>query len=560
MFDILEKKPLINIPGLPWIIFIIGVFFRLINFPGIPSGLNQDEVAAGYEAFSILHTHADKWGNIFPAYFSAWGSGQSVLLSYLQIPFIHFLGLNVLSIRLPSVILGILILPLIYLVTKEWFDKKTALISLIMASLLPWPSMISRWGLEANILPFFTLLGLYLVTLSIKIYQKNKLNFRDKLIILFSFLPFSLGFYSYGLSLIPGFLFLLIFLVLYRRIITKHKWLAVSSIAIFILTSLPILFFIVKNNILGHSLFFEKYLPFSIPLLQSSRLNQINDDWITTIASNIYFVVAGFPDSISWNNDSVFLPLGLFSFPFFIIGLIILAKSKLINHLKLTTDSTSALALILILSFSPLLLFVPMNTTRSNSILYVVIIMIAFGITSLEAKIADSNFKKYFVKIIVSWIILYGLVFQFNYNFLYPKKVEAEFNRNIENTLKLAKDKSLPDEQVYLTKEVLINYVFPLFVFQIDPQYFRNNSQISLDSGGYNVYKFDNFVYDKDYLELQPETSWIAILKPCQNDWCDRLTTLNDKQKCYRYDTLSEDNVWKVVRCYAKYGNNVPNF
>lgn len=535
-----------------WLILAFGIFFRVINFPGIPAGLNQDEVAAGYEAFSLLHSGADKWGNILPAYFVAWGSGQSVLLSYLQIPFIYIFGLNVFSIRLPSLILGILILPLIYKLAQKWFDTKTALIALLLASFLPWPVVISRWGLEANILPFFIILGLYLITLSLEIYQKNILKLSQKILILVSLLPFSLALYAYGLSIIPVAIFIIIFIFSYKKYLLKHKSLAISSILIFGFFSIPMALFVIKNNILKTNLGFEKYLGFTIPLLNSNRLTQINDGFITTIASNFYFIVAGFPDSISWNNDPVFLPLGLFSFPFLAIGIYFLINKKSFNFKKFQSNSSLNLALIWLLSFSPLLFFVPINTTRSNSILYLIIILIAFGITKLSEQIADPIFSKYFFKISVVWIILYGVVFQLNYNFLYPKKVEVEFNRGIENTLEIAKNKATRGEQIYLTKEVLINYVYPLFVFEIQPEEFRAKADIKIDDSGYNVHSFDNFVFDKNYLKLENQATWLAILKPCQNNWCDRLNTLNNNQKCYKNDVLYETDVWQIVRCYSR--------
>lgn len=549
-FNALIKKYFINSNQLFWIIFILGIFFRLINFPSIPSGLNQDEVASGYEAFSLLQTGADKWGNFVPAYFVAWGSGQSVLLSYLQTPFIYFLGLNVLSIRLPSLILGILILPLIYKLTQKWFGTQTGLIALLMASFLPWPTMISRWGLEANILPFFALLGLYFTTLVLEKLQQNTIKISDKILIITWLIPFGLSLYSYGLSLVPIIIFISICLVLYRDRFLKYKSLSFTSLAIFAITIIPFGLVILKNNILGSGLFFEKYLPFSIPLLSSNRLNQISDDKITTIASNFYFLISGFADSISWNNDSDFLPLGLFAFPFLIVGIYFLAIKKHFDFKLFKANSTLVLGLIWLVSFAPLLLFVPMNTTRANSILYVVIILSAYGIWEVYNQFQNINFAKNFLKIIATWIILYGLVFQFNYNFLYPKKAEAEFNKDIQTTLKIAKEKALPNEQIYLTKEVLINYVFPLFVFQTKPQDFRNNSEIVIDKDGYTVRRFENFVYDKQYLKLDSGDTWLAILKPCENNWCDRLNTINDNPNCYKHDALYQTDVWLVVRCY----------
>src|SRR5579875_3235756 len=90
-----------------WLILAIGVGFRVAGFPNYPPGLNQDEVSAGYESWSLLQYGTDRWGNPWPAYFPSWGSGQNVLYSYLTIPFIKVFGLTAFSVRIVSLLAGI---------------------------------------------------------------------------------------------------------------------------------------------------------------------------------------------------------------------------------------------------------------------------------------------------------------------------------------------------------------------------------------------------------------------------------------------------------------------
>lgn len=148
-------------------ILSIGVFLRTYLYPSIPPGINQDEAAAAYEAYSILHTGKDQWGNVFPVHFPGWGAGQSVLYGYLTIPAIMLFDLTVWSSRSTGLILGILTLPILYLTVKRSFDRETALLAVLLTAVLPWHVMISRWGLDANILPFFLLLGCYTVQLAL---------------------------------------------------------------------------------------------------------------------------------------------------------------------------------------------------------------------------------------------------------------------------------------------------------------------------------------------------------------------------------------------------------
>ena len=138
---------------------IIGILLRTILFGDVPPGLNQDEAAAGYEAYSLLLTGKDKWGNIWPGYFIAWGAGQNVLYSYLLIPVIHFFGFTLQSVRSINLIFGVLTIPLLYGFTKNTVSRKIAYICTLLLAISPWHIMMSRWGLESNLLPFFILLG-----------------------------------------------------------------------------------------------------------------------------------------------------------------------------------------------------------------------------------------------------------------------------------------------------------------------------------------------------------------------------------------------------------------
>ena len=81
------------------LITLTGTALRIYKFPQVPVGLQQDEISEAYEAYSLLHTGRDRWGNRLPAYFLSWGSGQNVLQSYLTVPVVAFVGLDRVSTR-----------------------------------------------------------------------------------------------------------------------------------------------------------------------------------------------------------------------------------------------------------------------------------------------------------------------------------------------------------------------------------------------------------------------------------------------------------------------------
>lgn len=151
-------------------VLLIGFASRLIMIDTQPNALNVDEVSSGYEAWSILNYGIDRNGNFLPVFLVSWGSGQNALYTYLIIPFVKALGLNVLSLRLPMAIVGCISIVIMYLLLKEIKDEKVALIGTAFFAICPWHIMKSRWGLESNLFPDMVLWATYFIIL----YQKNK--------------------------------------------------------------------------------------------------------------------------------------------------------------------------------------------------------------------------------------------------------------------------------------------------------------------------------------------------------------------------------------------------
>lgn len=139
----------------------LAVFARLWQFGAVPAGLNQDEAFAAYEAWSLLNSGIDSHGYHFPVYLVAWGSGMNALETYLMMPFIALFGLKVWVIRLPQLIVGLLSVWVMYLTVRKIGDEVSALTAMLIIAVCPWHVLLSRWGLESNLLPGFLLFGYY---------------------------------------------------------------------------------------------------------------------------------------------------------------------------------------------------------------------------------------------------------------------------------------------------------------------------------------------------------------------------------------------------------------
>src|SRR5579863_2905109 len=54
-------------------ILVVAAGLRFYNLAGDPPGLFCDEASRIYDAYSVLHTGADRWGERFPFYFKSLG-------------------------------------------------------------------------------------------------------------------------------------------------------------------------------------------------------------------------------------------------------------------------------------------------------------------------------------------------------------------------------------------------------------------------------------------------------------------------------------------------------
>ncbi|KKT30670.1 MAG: hypothetical protein UW41_C0008G0015 [Candidatus Collierbacteria bacterium GW2011_GWC2_44_18] len=155
------------------LILILASFLRLFSLDKFPAGLNADEAAIGYNAWSLLETGKDEHSVSWPLVFRSFDDYKPPVYFYLVVPFVKIIGLNVWSVRLPSALLGIASVYLLYLVVYLLFKKKTtdeschvktnnfALITALILAVSPWHLQFSRGGWEVNAALFFILLGVW---------------------------------------------------------------------------------------------------------------------------------------------------------------------------------------------------------------------------------------------------------------------------------------------------------------------------------------------------------------------------------------------------------------
>ncbi|MFA7301122.1 MAG: glycosyltransferase family 39 protein [Candidatus Shapirobacteria bacterium] len=143
-------------------ITIAAFLVRIINNNYPP--LLWDEAAIGYNAYSLIHTSRDEYGQVLPIVFKSFGDYKPGLYVYLTIPFVAIFGLTEISVRLPSIILGSLLPLLLFLLITSLNPKsqKLGIIAAILLAFNPWNVHFSRGSWETNVLLFQLVLASYL--------------------------------------------------------------------------------------------------------------------------------------------------------------------------------------------------------------------------------------------------------------------------------------------------------------------------------------------------------------------------------------------------------------
>lgn len=198
----IKKFPLL------FVVLLLALFLRIYQLDKIPPELFGDEIDAGYQAYSILHTGKDYYGNSWPIMFHSFTEYRLPLFIYSMVPTVAMLGLNEWGVRLTGLFWGMSGIIGLFLLSKEMFNQKIGLLAAFLLAISPWHLQFSRQsGIE-------TLMLLTVLTLAFWAYLKGWQNFR---MLILSVILFSLTVYIYATGSVFLVLFGLFLLISDRR-------------------------------------------------------------------------------------------------------------------------------------------------------------------------------------------------------------------------------------------------------------------------------------------------------------------------------------------------------
>lgn len=220
-------------------ILLFAFALRLWQISEIPPALNWDEVSIAYNAYSVLKTGRDEWGQFLPLQFKAFGEYKLPVHIYASIPGIMAFGLTEMGVRITPVVYGTLTVLLFYLLAYEMFKSRNiGLLSAFLLAVSPWHIHLTRASFESSFSVFWVTLGAWLAVKGLK----------NSKYLIASTIPFALAVYTYNSARIFVPLFVLTAFIVHRREILKFPKAVLASAIIFLLFMLPIVFFWFKGD------------------------------------------------------------------------------------------------------------------------------------------------------------------------------------------------------------------------------------------------------------------------------------------------------------------------
>jgi hypothetical protein len=210
-----------------FLIVFLASSIRFYQLGKNPPGITLDEAAIGWNAYSILKTGRDEYGQLLPMQFRSLDDYKPPLYIYLAVPSVAIFGMNEFSVRFPAAFFGVLSCVFIILLLRKLFpyNKKIALYGGLFLAINPWSIQFTRTAYETGTTIFFLITALYLLLLgqtkiiftilsstllglNIYLYQASRV-----FVPLFVFLVTPILYFKFGYIIKKTIIFLIFFLV-----------------------------------------------------------------------------------------------------------------------------------------------------------------------------------------------------------------------------------------------------------------------------------------------------------------------------------------------------------
>lgn len=181
----------------------VGILFYFYRLDLIPAEMTSDHAEKILDTYDVLH--GERW------IFFERNTGREALQFYLNaaVVALGLAPLDHIALKIVTALLGLLTVPGVYLLAREMFDAKTALLSAFFVAVSIWPVAIARVGLRFPLTPVFIAPTIFFLIRALKYQSRNDF--------LMAGLVLGVGLHGYSpfrvaVLLVAAFLFLWLFM------------------------------------------------------------------------------------------------------------------------------------------------------------------------------------------------------------------------------------------------------------------------------------------------------------------------------------------------------------
>lgn len=486
-----------------FLIILLAIFVRSYNISILPSGVYPDEANNATNAIDAIATHTYPW------FYPDNNGREGLFLNLIALSFMTF-GVNIIALKVPAIIMGVLTVCGVYALSREIFISKPriALIACYLTAVSFWAINFSRIAFRANMmLPILTFSFFFLLR---GIRTKHHAPF------IFAGLLFGLGFHTYiAFRIAPLLLATLLILFLIQEGIPfiKIHW---KNITLFVfcalITTLPMLhtFYIHPEYLQSRSADISVFAQKDQPLFTTLQE--------TVSASLLKYNVVG---DQNWRHGYPPLPtLEPFVGAMFVGGILISLYIALhFFYLRVTKKNRNrkfVMHTFLIAWFFAFLAPEFMTTEglphslRSLGTLPVVFIFAAFFIDFLLTHAQKHSYHTYMFSsmVIVTFLIYTGFFGVLQYHIAWANRIEQShaFNKNLTDIGKYVQ--TIPDDtHIYIITGTMERL----------PIRFLTSTQNNI-----------TFLYDNEISSIDTTQNFIVIMPSENTETFDQLNTQFD--------------------------------
>ncbi len=488
------------------VVLVFAAALRFYQLAQVPHGMTWDEAAIGYNGYAVLTTRRDEWLDKIPISFQSFGDYKAPFAIYLNGFFTLLLGMNLLAVRFPFAVAGVVSVALFMLLTKKLFEymgetKRANFFSLIagvMMAFSPWHLHFSRVGFESGLALMFVLFGVWSLLEWWTGNRKYELMWSTG-----ALLSFVLALYTYHSAKIFLPLFALTLAFLFRREWWQRRKLVVLDIVAGLMLLGPLVadsFFSSGNERLSQSSLFGLKLPMSELLLQitqhffrhfsldylvmgaTTTLRHGDGRWGVLYATTLFLVLCGVGFGLrrllrsrsSWSSKK--WQIFVISILWIVIGTLPAAIGRDVPHSNRALLALPGFFLLAILGLGELL-----------DVLLV---------SQLNKKLSGTKGEKdLLVKSVLGGLVLAHAVLVCSYLHNYYTNFSAQstndFNDGYLEAMKIAKESEATVEKILFTDKYGQPYIYALFARRTNPIWYRGGSLIK--------YEFSNRINVGDF-------------------------------------------------------------